>query len=102
MLERRQKIESMLRSDPADSLLNYSLAMEWLSEGENEAAIAQFRKTIEVDPDNHSAYFQIGQIYNNAGEIEQSREALTAGIAVAQRVNDAHAVGEMTEYLEML
>jgi tetratricopeptide (TPR) repeat protein len=101
-MNRREKIEERLRSDPDDVFLNYTYAMELSKEDELQAAQKAFARVRQLDPDYIPAYFQEGQMLGKHGEVEAAREILKSGIEVARRIGDSHALGEMTEYLESL
>lgn len=101
-MNRREKIEERLRSDPDDIFLNYTYAMELSKEEDLTAARNAFARVRQLDPDYVSAYFQEGQLLGGHGETEAAREILQSGILVARRLGDSHALGEMTEYLESL
>lgn len=101
---RREQIEAMLAAgDPdEDGFLRYCLAMEHKSAGTNDRAIATFRELVSAKPDYVAAYMQLGQLLNHEGEEDEAKNVYRAGIAVAQRVGDTHAAGEMASFLAML
>lgn len=82
--------------------LNYALAKQCVSEGDVAEGLQRFAKTREISPDYVPAYFQAAQVHAEQGDVEQAREMANAGIEVARRVNDTHALGEMMEFLETL
>ena len=101
-MSRRAKLEAMLAAEPNDVFLGYALAKELATAGDAPAALAQFERVIAGHPDYVPAYFQQGQVLAEEGDTDAAREVLTRGLAVAQRLGDAHAAGEMAEFLEML
>lgn len=101
-MPRRAQIEELLKADPHDPFLKYALAKELASEGDVAAALTAFDRVIAEHPDYVAAYFQKGQTLAGEGEDEAAREVLGRGIAVARRVGDAHAAGEMTAFLDTL
>ena len=101
-MTRREKIEERLRSDPDDIFLNYSYAMELAKMADVPTAREAFQKVRGLDPDYVSAYFQEGQMLAHADEVEEARQVLIAGIAVARRIRDDHALREMTDFLDSL
>ncbi len=101
-MNRREKLLQMLQEDPNDAFLLYGLAMEDQSAEDWESALATFDRVLTVDPESVAAYFQKGQILARLDRSEDARSALKAGIHVGQRLGDAHAVGEMTEFLQNL
>ena len=101
-MSRREQLEELLQSEPDDVFLNYALAKQCVSDGDTEGGLAGFARTLELDPNYVPAYFQQGQVLAEQGKTDSAREIIHAGIAVAQKVGDTHAVGEMTEFLAML
>jgi hypothetical protein len=98
-MSRRQKIEAMLVEDPSDTFLRYSLAMELDKEGDHDASLAKFAELTRDDPPYVPAFFMAGQQLVRIGRVAEAREVLGRGIGAAQQQNDAHAAGEMTEFL---
>lgn len=99
MMSRRAKLEAMLAQSPGDTFLGYGLAMEMIKEGDAEAGKKQLVQVIEANPDYQAAYFQLGQILTNEGEIEAAKGWLERGIEAAKRIGDAHAAAEMEGFL---
>ncbi len=101
-MTRREKLLRMLQEDPDDAFLLYGLAMEDQSAEDWESALASFDRVLTVDPQSVAAYFQKGQILARLERPGDARSALEAGINVGRKIGDAHAVGEMTEFLQNL
>jgi Tfp pilus assembly protein PilF len=99
---RKQQIEEMLAEDPNDPFLRYGLAMEYVSAGDDEAAVRCLRELSAVDPNYVPAYQQAGQALVRLGRPDEAGDALRQGIAVARRKGDAHAADEMQGMLEGL
>ena len=57
---------------------------------------------VEEHADYVPAWFQRGQLLASERRVQAARDVLTEGIAVARRVGDSHAEGEMTDFLESL
>ena len=98
----REQLEQLLADDPTDVFLVYAVAMAWASEGDADQAIERLGKLLEEQPDYVPAWFQRGQLLAGADRVQEAREVLVEGIGVARRVGDAHAEGEMAEFLESL
>lgn len=101
-MSRREQLEALLADDPHDSFLHYALAMEEKSAGDPAAALTRLTDMEARFPDCVAAYFQRGQILSAEGEGEAAAAVLTRGIAVARRVGDLHAAGEMQGLLDLL
>jgi thioredoxin-like negative regulator of GroEL len=101
-MTRREKIEAMLADDPGDTFLRYSLAMELDKEGRHDESLAGLSELTRDDPPYVAAFFMAGQQLTRLGRIEDARGVLRAGIEAARMQNDAHAAGEMSEFLASL
>jgi thioredoxin-like negative regulator of GroEL len=101
-MSRREKIEAMLADDPGDTFLRYSLAMELDKEGDNAASLAKFTELTRDDPPYVPAFFMAAQQLARLARISEAREFLRTGIETARTQGDAHAAGEMSEFLASL
>ncbi|HEY2883511.1 MAG TPA: hypothetical protein VGJ15_13780 [Pirellulales bacterium] len=102
MESRRTRIEAMLAQDPSDQFLRYSLAMELEKEGLHEPSLAGL-STLQRDVAPYvAAFFMAAQQLTKLERIEEARETLRRGIEEARRQGNAHAAGEMSEFLASL
>lgn len=101
-MSRREKIEAMLVDDPADTFLRYSLAMELDKEGDNAASLAQFAELTRDAPPYVPAFFMAAQQLARLSRVDEARAFLRDGIESARSQGDAHAAGEMSEFLASL
>ncbi len=92
----------MVEQKPTDSFARYGLAMEYRNSGDLEAAMAEFRTLMEVNPDYSPAYFHGGQTLERMGLLEEAREVYTRGVEVTIRIGNEHARSEMQGALDML
>ena len=101
-MSRREKIEAMLADDPGDTFIRYSLAMELDKEGDHDASLAKFGELTRDDPPYVPAFFMASQQLVRLGRVDEARTILRDGIASANKQEDFHAAGEMTEFLASL
>ncbi|MBL8849747.1 MAG: hypothetical protein JNG89_08685 [Planctomycetaceae bacterium] len=101
-MNRREKLEELLKSSPQDPFLHYGLAMEDRRAGDLVGALARLATAVACDPDYVAAYFHQGQIRAEQQNVEGARQILREGISVARRLGDAHAAEEMTGLLDSL
>ena len=99
---RREKIEAMLADEPNDIFLRYSLAMELEKEGRHEESLSRLHTLMADDPPYVPAFFMAGQQYAKLGRVDDARASLREGIDQARKQGDAHAAGEMSEFLTSL
>lgn len=102
MATRREKIEAMLAEEPGDTFLRYSLALEQDKEGDNDASLAGLAELRRDDPPYVPAFFMAGQQLTRLDRVNEARDVLRAGIEAARARGDAHAAGEMSEFLASL
>ncbi|MFM7058220.1 MAG: tetratricopeptide repeat protein [Planctomycetota bacterium] len=102
MSARREKLEAMLKTAPADQLLRYMLAMELDRSGSPEEALDHFRQLMQSSSAYVPAFLMAGQLLMRQGRIEDARSVFTDGIAVAQKQQNSHAAGEMAGFLASL
>lgn len=101
-MTRREKIEAMLADEPGDVFLRYSLAMELDKEGNHDASLAQFDELTRDAPPYVAAYFMAAQQLARLERVNEARTYLRDGIEAARAQGNAHAAGEMSEFLASL
>lgn len=101
-MSRREQLQEMLSAEPNDVFLNYALAKAMVESGETDEGIAQFQKTLQIDPKHVPSYFQMAQAQAADGDVDPARKTLTQGIQIAREAGDEHAEMEMTEFLDTL
>ena len=101
-MTRRDKIEAMLEDDPHDTFLRYSLALELEKEGNHDDSLSQLIDLTRDDPPYVPAFFMAGQQLAKLGRTDDARHVLRDGIDEARTQGDAHAAGEMSEFLASL
>ncbi|MDA7978309.1 MAG: hypothetical protein MPJ50_06005 [Pirellulales bacterium] len=100
---RKDKIEELLRDDPQDEFLRYSLAMELLKEESQLArSLDLFTELQQGEPPYVPAFFMAGQKLAELNRKDEARQTLTKGIAVAESQQNDHAAREMREFLASL
>ncbi len=102
MSSRREKIEAMLADEPDDTFLRYSLAMELDKEGEHDRSLEELTGLTKDTPPYVPAFFMSGQQLARLDRVNEARAILRDGIEEARQQNDAHAAGEMSEFLASL
>jgi tetratricopeptide (TPR) repeat protein len=101
-MSRREKIEAMLRDEPGDTFLRYSLAMELRSAGEHDDSLKKLSELMHDSTPYVPAFFMAAQQLVELDRIEEARTFLRDGIEEARRQGDGHAAAEMSELLSTL
>jgi thioredoxin-like negative regulator of GroEL len=101
-MSRREKIEAMLADEPNDVFLRYSLAMELDKEGDHDASLARLGELTRDNPPYVPAFFMAAQQLVRLDRVNEARAYLRDGIDAARAQHNAHAAGEMSEFLASL
>jgi thioredoxin-like negative regulator of GroEL len=101
-MSRREKIEAMLADEPRDVFLRYSLAMELDKEGDHERSLTGLKELSRDSPPYVPAFFMAAQQLVRLNRVDEARTYLRDGIEAARNQGNAHAAGEMSEFLTSL
>jgi Tfp pilus assembly protein PilF len=101
-MDRLAAFAELLTADPTNSFARYGLAMEHLSQGQSDAALAEFARTIEHNPDYVPAYQMSAQTLSKMNRTAEAVTLLEQGLAAAARTGNAHAASEMQGLLDEL
>ena len=102
LMDKLAALSEILTHDPSNTFARYGLAMEHLSQSHPDAALAEFARLIEFDPDYVPAYQMSAQ---TLAKLNRSGEAVTLlhqGLAAATRTGNTHAASEMQALLDDL
>ena len=92
-------LKEILTANPADAFARYGLAIEYANLGQMDASLSEFRELLSTHPDYIPAYLMAAQTMIKAGQEDDAKATLEAGIASAQRTGDSHASSEMETLL---
>ena len=97
-----EQLEELLGKEPDDIFLNFGIAMALSKDGQVEAALGRFRRTIELDADYVAAYFHQGRLLADNGDAGAARAVLLEGAEAAVRAGEARARQEIEDLLSTL
>ena len=95
-MDKLAALSQILATSPNDTFARYGLAMELVSQHKIDAALAEFDRCVEVDPDYVPAYQMSAQTLAANGNPELAIARLHHGIAAANRTGNQHALAEMS------
>jgi tetratricopeptide (TPR) repeat protein len=101
-MDRIALLTQALEQNPSDAFARYGLAMAHLSDGNAEAALAEFSTLTQQNPDYVPGYQMSAQTLAKQGRTEEALERLHSGIAAANRTGNQHALAEMEALREDL
>jgi predicted Zn-dependent protease len=99
MNKRLTLLETLTQSGKADAFAWYGLALEYKREGRVSDALDTFQKLRDLHADYLPMYLMAGQVLLAEERADEAKEWLRAGIAVAERQGNAHALGELESAL---
>lgn len=92
---RIQKLQQFLKESPKDEFLNYALAQEYISLGNDDEAKIIFQNLIEYNPDYVATYYHLAKIFERKKEKEKAIEIYELGILACKKNRDLHALSEL-------
>lgn len=102
MSKRLDQITKMLQATPNDAFLLYGAALEHKKAGQFAESVAFLDRTIAADPKMCYAYYQKGQVLEETGDTDAAAAAYRAGLAMARKIGDAKAEGELSQALSIV
>jgi thioredoxin-like negative regulator of GroEL len=95
-------LEEFLAADPADAFSRYALALELEKEKRSAEALTQLREVINRDASYVAAYYHLGRMLAQAGQMTEAREIYCTGLVVAVKAGDRRTRDEIQEALDSL
>lgn len=99
---RMEMLAQVLEQNPSDAFARYGLAMEHARLGQNDSALNEFSKLLQMHPDYTNGYFMAAQTLVKVDRTEEAKKMLDNGIAAAKRTGNRHALSEMSGMLDEL
>ncbi|HEX8265703.1 MAG TPA: tetratricopeptide repeat protein [Pyrinomonadaceae bacterium] len=85
MTNRIEVFKQMLESDPANTLVQFGLANEYLKAEDYDNAIPALESYLQQADDEGAAYGMLAKAYEKQGEREKAKAALERGIEVSNK-----------------
>jgi tetratricopeptide (TPR) repeat protein len=92
---RLEQLFSFLEAAPNDPFTLYSIAYEYMQAGDFQEAIKYFLRLKEADPEYVGLYYHLGRCWAEIEEEEKAIATYRAGMAIAERKRDPHALSEL-------
>jgi predicted Zn-dependent protease len=95
-------LEKLTREKSPDPFHWYGLAMEYRSLERTDEAIQTFTQLRGANPEYTAMYLMCGQLLASKGRMEEARAWYDAGIAMARKKGESHALSELESALAEL
>jgi len=102
MSDRIETIKAMLKDNPKDVFLLYSLGMEEASAGRPQEAAGALIECITADQDYLPARIELAKVLRSGGELDQARAAFESALDLAIKLEDEHSADAVRAQLEAL
>lgn len=102
MNQRIDKLQAFLAQSPADSFLHHALALEFVKEGDEEAARQHFEYNLDHTPAYVATYYHLGKLLERTGDPAAAMEMYQRGMAIARAATDNHTYSELQAAYEDL
>lgn len=101
-MSRLEAFRAMVAKNPSNMQARFGLANEAVKEGVLEEAAAHYVAYLAGFDDEGNGYARLASVLEELGRTDEAREALTRGIAAANRHGHPSMAAEMEERLEDL
>ncbi|MBT9483434.1 MAG: hypothetical protein B7Y37_12595 [Sphingobacteriia bacterium 28-36-52] len=101
-MNRIDRIQEMLASNPTDQFLRHALALEWIKIGNDAAARGLFEAILTEDPTYIGSYYHLAKLLERVGETTAAIEWYEKGMAAAKAAKDQHSYNELQSAYEDL
>lgn len=92
---RIERLEQIIVDNPRDTFGLFALAKEYEKAGLLERSVQLFEKLLVVDEEYIGAYYHLGKVYEQSQEVKKALNIYEAGISIAKKLNDMHALSEL-------
>src|SRR4051812_32911667 len=100
--ERLKKLMEWEAQKPADAFLKFAIAQEYVSAEKDFEALKYYKILLVNFPDYLAFYYQLGKLYERAGDIAAATKAYEQGKEVALVAKDFKTLNELNEALSLL
>ncbi|MFT3947225.1 MAG: hypothetical protein QM763_09655 [Agriterribacter sp.] len=99
-MERKEKLQQLLKDDPADNFLQHALALEYIKEGNDAEAKLLFESILERDADYTGSYYHLGKLLERANDYTTAITWYKKGMQRAGALKDMKTYNELQAALE--
>jgi len=97
-----QQLENLVKQNPQNALMHYTLGIEYLRKGKKRKAINILKKTIAIDREYSAAYRELGKALVESNMKPEAVDIFNKGIAVAEERGDIQTAREMQVFLKRI
>ncbi len=99
---RIQSLTEMLKLEPNDVFLNYSLGIEYMALNKLNEAEAQFKNVLSINADYIAVYYQLGKLYEALAINSEALKSYKLGLEKAKSQKNNKAINEINEAIFLI
>jgi Tfp pilus assembly protein PilF len=101
-MERIEKLQEFLQTNPNDNFLKHALALEYIKLNEDAKARELFEDILAKSPDYIGSYYHLAKLLERNGKTELAIQWYEKGMTAAKEAKDQHSYNELQAAYEDL
>jgi Tfp pilus assembly protein PilF len=101
-MDRIEKLNEFLKSNPGDSFVQHALALEYIKLGDDEKARKLFETILQNEPGYVGSYYHLAKLLERNDDMVEAIRVYEKGMEEAKRAGEDHAYGELKSAYEEL
>ena len=98
-MDRLEQLKAFLLQSPDDAFLNYAMAQECISTGDDAGAEKLFAKLLNIHPAYIATYYHFGKLLERKTQKEAAMDMYRKGIEFAKKAKEQHSLAELQSAL---
>lgn len=94
-MNRVERIQEMLQSNPKDNFLRHALALEYIKLQNDSEAQKWFEAVLHDSPDYVGSYYHLAKLFERNGQTDLAITWYEKGMQMAKQLNQQHAFNEL-------
>ena len=101
-MDRIERLNEFLKSNPIDSFVQHALALEYIKLGEDEKARKLFEAILQREPEYVGSYYHLAKLLERNGDMVEAIRVYEKGMEEAKSAGENHAFVELRSAYEEL
>lgn len=99
-MERKEKLQQLLKDDPSDNFLQHALALEYIKDGNDAEAKVLFETILERDPEYTGSYYHLAKLLERVNDYSTAITWYEKGMQRAKALKDMKTYNELRSAYE--
>ena len=101
-MDRIEKLNEFLKSNPGDSFVQHALALEYIKLGDDKKARHLFETILQREPGYVGSYYHLAKLLERNDDMVEAIRVYEKGMEEAQMAGEDHAYSELKSAYEEL